>query len=248
MTRFAKLNGSSRRGRIPVAIDQTGRITPSGSAQFSVVDDGYAIENQESVRGFKVFGVQFSCSPMRTFLRSTVTPIGQAEESGSFVFGSSGYRIVGNTSVGLVNLGLRNQWVLRISNNEIEKLANGANSVSGEVVAFFDPVDLKPIEGQVQSLGTSLVSSAVPASIKNVVDDVKKNKETLKTSNLETSPTQQSNSPTVSKNPFGGTVTDSNSPVVVSTADSEKKQKKQKKQKQDSTPVPESRPRNPFAN
>jgi hypothetical protein len=246
MTRFAKLNGSSRRGRIPVAIDQTGRITPSGSAQFSVVDDGYAIENQESVRGFKVFGVQFSCSPMRTFLRSTVTPIGQAEESGSFVFGSSGYRIVGNTSVGLVNLGLRNQWVLRISNNEIVKLANGANSVPGEVVAFFDPVDLKPIEGQVQSLGTSLVSSAVPASIKNVVDEIKKNKETLKTSNLETSPTQQPISPTVSKNPFGDTVTDSNSPVVISTADSEKKQKKQKKQ--DSTPVPESRPRNPFAN
>jgi hypothetical protein len=252
MTRFAKLNGSSRRGRIPVAIDQTGRISPSGSTQFSVADDGYATENTESVRSFKLFGVQFSCSPMRTFLRSTVTPIGQAGESGSFVFGSSGSRIVGDSSVGLVNLGLRNQWVLRISENEVEKLANGANSVSGDVVAFFDPPDLKPIEGQIQSLGTSLVSSAVPESIRNVVAEIKKNNETLKTSNQETSPAQQPTASTVSKNPFSSTAVDSN-PSAVTTAATSEKQKKQKKQKkQDTKPAAEStaesKPRNPFAN
>ncbi len=252
MTRFARLNGTSRRGRIPVSIDSSGRISPRGSAQFALIDDGYAIENSESVREFDLFGIRFSCSPLRTFLKSTVTPIGQASAADTHVFGSSSSRMSNDLSIGLVNLALRNQWVLRVSRNEIESLANGTSSISGEVVAFFDPYDFKHMDGQMQSLGTSIVSSAVPESIREIVEVAKNKSETHEKNDLKVSVDHQSDNSSVNKNPFNVTATSSipNASMVSSEVEKPKKQKKNKKKDVSPSvePPSENKPRNPFAN
>jgi len=145
VSRFAPLVPTARRVRLDALVDSTGSITVNPMhTNPSHSDEGFALENTESTQSFNVFGYQFSVSVLRTFLRSTVAPLGQVDSGSKFVVGSRGYsrsKDQPDTSTGNVSLTLRGQWVVGVAAADVQRLLNGESNVAAEVVAFLEPYE-----------------------------------------------------------------------------------------------------------
>ena len=145
LSRFAPLVATARRVRLDAVIDGTGalainpmRTNPSHN------DEGFALENTDSVQTFDVFGYRFEVSVLKTFLRSTVAPLGHVSAPSTFVIGSRGYsrsKSEPDASTGKVSLTLRGQWIVGVKSADMQNLVNGQSSVAAEVVAFLEPYE-----------------------------------------------------------------------------------------------------------
>lgn len=177
VSRFAPLVPIARRVRLDAVVETSGSISVNPmNLNPSHSDEGFALENTESVSSFSVFGYDFGVSVLRTFLHSTVAPLGQVTSPGTFVIGSRGYlRSKEQTegSTGQVSLTLRGQWIVGIKAEDIQRLTNGGSSVAAEVVAFLEPYE----EGvgidrgkQISDLSFALVSSNFAAQLTEVLE------------------------------------------------------------------------------
>ena len=146
ISRFAPLVATARRIRLDAVIDSSGALTLNPmQVNPSHNDEGFALENTESVQAFNIFGYDFSVSVFKTFMRSTVAPLGQVSAPSTFVIGSRGYsRPKANidSSIGKVSLTLRGQWAVGIKADEMQRLVSGQTSANVEVVAFLEPYEL----------------------------------------------------------------------------------------------------------
>jgi hypothetical protein len=183
LSRFSALEATARRVRIPVTVDADGAVTAPGGRFIADVSDGaFAFEVAEPQRRFEMLGYEFSSSVWETFKGSTTTPLGKVSQYGTFVFGSRGVnkprkRIAELGTHGLIDLSLRSQWILAISNSELNRLANGETFVNAEVVAFLDPFELVELSGQLSDLEFSVTGSSVSADVRSVLDQLKVVKE-----------------------------------------------------------------------
>lgn len=145
ISRFAPLVPIARRVRLDAVVDLSGAVSVNPmNINPSHSDEGFALENTDSVQAFSVFGYDFTVSVLRTFMRSTVAPLGQVTSTGKCVIASRGFVKTKNQpedSAGLVALTLRSQWVVGIRTEDVQRLLNGENSVPAEVVAFLEPYE-----------------------------------------------------------------------------------------------------------
>ena len=145
LSRFAPLAATARRVRLEAVVDQSGALTLNPmNTNPSAVDEGFAFENTESQQSFNVFGYDFSVSVLRTFMRSTVAPVGQVRSASTFVIGSRGYarsKAETDSSTGQVSLVLRGQWIVGVEAQDVQRLINGESTVAAEVVAFLEPYE-----------------------------------------------------------------------------------------------------------
>jgi hypothetical protein len=138
-------------------------------------DEGFALENTDSVQAFSVFGYDFTVSVLRTFMRSTVAPLGQVTSTGKCVVASRGFvktKSQPEDSAGLVALTLRGQWVVGIRGEDMQRLLNGENSIPAEVVAFLEPYE----EGigisrdqQISDLSFTIASSSFSTQFQELI-------------------------------------------------------------------------------
>lgn len=145
ISRFAPLVPIARRVRLDAVVDSSGAVSVNPmNINPSHSDEGFALENTDSVQAFSVFGYDFTVSVLRTFMRSTVAPLGQVTSTGKCVIASRGFAKTKNQpedSAGLVALTLRGQWVVGIRTEDMQRLLNGENSIPAEVVAFLEPYE-----------------------------------------------------------------------------------------------------------
>lgn len=145
VSRFAPLVATARRIRIDAVVDSTGGLVLNPmQTNPSHSDEGFALENTESVQSFNVFGYDFAVSVLKTFMRSTVAPVGQVRSPSTYVVGSRGYsraKDETDSSTGKVSLTLRGQWAVGVKAADFQRLLNGELSVAAEVVAFFEPYE-----------------------------------------------------------------------------------------------------------
>lgn len=145
LSRFAPLAATARRVRLDAIVDQSGALTLNPmNMNPSATDEGFAFENTESQQSFNVFGYDFSVSVLRTFMRSTVAPVGQVGSASTFVVGSRGYarsKAETDSSTGQVSLVLRGQWIVGVEAQDVQRLINGESTVAAEVVAFLEPYE-----------------------------------------------------------------------------------------------------------
>ena len=145
LSRFAPLAATARRVRLDAIVDQSGALTLNPmNMNPSATDEGFAFENTESQQSFNVFGYDFSVSVLRTFMRSTVAPVGQVRSASTFVVGSRGYarsKAETDSSTGQVSLVLRGQWIVGVEAQDVQRLINGESTVAAEVVAFLEPYE-----------------------------------------------------------------------------------------------------------
>jgi hypothetical protein len=205
LSRFAPLVPIARRVRLDAVVDLTGAISlnPMNVAP-SHNDEGFALENTDSVQTFTIFGYDFSVSVLRTFLRSTVAPVGQVNSPLKYVIGSRGYtrsKDQADSSTGQVALTLRSQWVVGVSSADIQRLLNGESTVPAEVVAFLEPYEQGPDrEQQISDLSFGLVSSSFAAQFTEILGV-----EREKASAGEESPSESGDSSTGFDDVFGDT-------------------------------------------
>jgi hypothetical protein len=136
-------------------------------------DEGFALENTDSVQAFSVFGYDFSVSVLRTFMRSTVAPVGQVNSPAKYVIGSRGYarsKDQTDSTTGQVSLTLRGQWVVGISSDNMQRLLNGESSAAAEVVAFLEPYEQGPgRDQQLSDLSFGLASSSFASHFSEIL-------------------------------------------------------------------------------
>ena len=165
MSRYAPLDSTARKVRLDAAVDASGGLTLNPmKINLSHNDEGFAFENIESMPSFNIFGYQFSCSILRTFLKSTSSPVGVVSLDSTVVVGSRGVQYLKNdlqVTNGLVELSLRGQWVVGVKATEVHALLNGSMNVPAEVVAFFDPYERPSRERntQIAELSLTIASS-----------------------------------------------------------------------------------------
>lgn len=178
ISRFPAMSPVSRRARIDVSIRSDGSVSGTANGRFVVNegDEGFTFENMESCGEFDLFGYRFACTPLRTFLRSTTSPRGQVRRGGSYVFGSAGTKFGraknGNTSpsTGLIELSLRNQWVLAVEESAISQMLAGTSPVPGEIVAYLDPLETTDLETQLADLEFRITSSQFATDLASVIE------------------------------------------------------------------------------
>ncbi|NBO54004.1 MAG: VWA domain-containing protein [Actinobacteria bacterium] len=145
LSRFAPLVATARRIRLDAVVDSSGALTVNPMhTNPSHNDEGFALENTDSVQTFNVFGYGFEVSVLRTFMRSTVAPLGHVSAPSTFIVGSRGYsrsKSEIDSSTGKVSLTLRGQWIVGVKSADMQSLVNGQSSVSAEVVAFLEPYE-----------------------------------------------------------------------------------------------------------
>lgn len=174
LSRFAPLAPIARRVRLDAVVDSAGSITvnPMNVAP-SHNDEGFALENTDSVQAFSVFGYDFSVSVLRTFMRSTVAPVGQVNSPAKYVIGSRGYarsKDQTDSTTGQVSLTLRGQWVVGISSDNMQRLLNGESSAAAEVVAFLEPYEQGPgRDQQISDLSFGLASSSFASHFSEIL-------------------------------------------------------------------------------
>lgn len=181
ISRFAPLPATSLR----VRFDTT--VTPEGVVSLNPkrvspdrLEQGFAIENSESESSFDVFGFEFSCSPWRTFKRSTSRPLGDVSKSGFVVIGSRGVREPkkGMTpTVGQVDLALAGQWALAISEVNVQRLVDGVGSVDGELIAYLAPLTQVDLATQELNLSMEMASSNVGSDLAGLVERLREEAE-----------------------------------------------------------------------
>lgn len=177
MSRFAPLVATARRVRLDAVIDSSGGLTINQlNINSSEIDESFTFENIEPTTGFNIFGYQFDCSVMRTFLKSTTSPVGIVSRDSSVVIGSRGLqytKAAPQSTHGLVGLSLRGQWIIGVKSADVQALVNGEMSAPAEVVAFLDPYGdgsgMSPRNQQIADLGFTVASSNFASEFSDVV-------------------------------------------------------------------------------
>jgi hypothetical protein len=161
ITRYSPLNSTSKRVRLDVRIDSSGMVSFNPRGDIASTDETFNFDNVDSSLGFDAFGYHFGCSPARTFMRSTSAPHGEVTHVSRHVIGSSGVIAPKKDALsgGLVDLALRNQWIIGIGAAEIQSLLDGALFTEAELVVFLEPYAKKSREDQLGDLEFSIASS-----------------------------------------------------------------------------------------
>jgi len=178
MSRFSQITApTSRRVRLDAVVDSNGALTLNPLiVNPSQSDESFTFENVESTTSFNIFGYQFDCSVLRTFLKSTSRPVGLVSRDSFVVIGSRGCqsnKTNPQNALGLVELSLRGQWVVGVKAADVQSLTNGGMSVPAEVVAFLDPYE--QIDGssnraeQLSGLSLTIASSNFASEFSDVV-------------------------------------------------------------------------------
>jgi hypothetical protein len=177
MSRFAPLVATARRVRLDAVVDSSGGVTINPlNVNPSQVDEAFTFENIEPTTSFNIFGYQFECSVMRTFMKSTTSPVGLVSRDSSVVIGSRGNQFTKadpQSTQGLVGLSLRGQWVIGVRAADVQALVNGDMSAPAEVVAFLDPYGdgsgMSPRNQQLADLSFTIASSNFASEFSDVV-------------------------------------------------------------------------------
>jgi hypothetical protein len=177
MSRFAPLVATARRVRLDAVVDSNGGVTINPlNVNPSQADESFTFENIEPTTSFNIFGYQFDCSVMRTFLKSTTSPVGLVSRDSSVVIGSRGNQFTKadpQSTQGLVGLSLRGQWVIGVKAADVQALVNGDMSAPAEVVAFLDPYGegsgMSPRNQQLSDLSFTIASSNFASEFSDVV-------------------------------------------------------------------------------
>ena len=173
MSRFAPLVATARRVRLDAVVDSSGGITINPlNVNLSQSDEAFTFENVESTTSFNIFGYQFACSVLRTFLRSTSRPVGIVSRDSSVVIGSRGLqpgKSNPQSTQGLVELSLRGQWIVGVSATDVQSLVSGEMSVPAEVVAFMEPYEMSDRTQQISDLTFTIASSNFASEFTEVV-------------------------------------------------------------------------------
>ena len=179
MSRYARLDSTARKVRLDAVVDASGGLTLNPmNVNLSHNDEGFAFENIESTPGFNIFGYQFGCSILRTFLKSTSSPVGVVSLDSTVVIGSRGVQYLKSdpqVTNGLVELSLRGQWVVGVKTAEAHALLNGSMNVPAEVIAFFDPYERPSRERntQIAELSLTIASSNFASDFSGVLTNFK---------------------------------------------------------------------------
>jgi len=177
MSRFAPLVATARRVRLDAVVDSSGGVTINPlNVNPSQVDEAFTFENIEPTTSFNIFGYQFECSVMRTFMKSTTSPVGLVSRDSSVVIGSRGNQFTKadpQSTQGLVGLSLRGQWVIGVRAADVQALVNGDMSAPAEVIAFLDPYGdgsgMSPRNQQLADLSFTIASSNFASEFSDVV-------------------------------------------------------------------------------
>ena len=177
MSRFAPLVATARRVRLDAVVDSNGGVTINPlNVNPSQVDESFTFENIEPTTSFNIFGYQFECSVMRTFLKSTTSPVGIVSRDSTVVVGSRGLQFTKadpQSTQGLVGLSLRGQWVIGVKAADVQALVNGEMSAPAEVIAFLDPYGdgsgMLPRNQQLADLSFTIASSNFASEFSDVV-------------------------------------------------------------------------------
>ncbi len=174
LTRYSPLSSTARKVRLDVVLDANGHVAINNKGDVSGMDESFTFENTESTLSFPAFGYNFSCSPLRTFLRSTTSPKGQVTHGARHVIGSSGLKVSKNSELatGIVDLTLRNQWVLGIEPVEALTLINGTLSVPAEIVVFLEPYEKKSREDQLTEFELTVMSGTLSQSVTSLLENL----------------------------------------------------------------------------
>ena len=181
MSRFSPMSPTSRRARIEIQVDSDGTIRGTSNGNFHVApgDENFASENIDSQREFNIFGYQFEVSVLKTFLKSTASPVGSVTSSGKVVIGSQGVQLSKDSSVdgistsGLVSIVLPGQWVIGIKSSDIYALAIDGAAVSAELIAYLKSFDFQPLEDQLHELDFTLSSSNFSSDLSRVIERIR---------------------------------------------------------------------------
>jgi hypothetical protein len=179
MSRYAPLDSTARKVRLDAVVDASGGLTLNPmNVNLSHNDEGFAFENIDSTPSFNIFGYQFSCSILRTFLKSTSSPMGVVSLDSTVVVGSRGVQYLKNdpqVTNGLVELSLRGQWIVGVKTAEVHALLNGSINVPAEVVAFFDPYERpnRDRNTQIAELSLTVASSNFASDFSGVLMNIK---------------------------------------------------------------------------
>jgi hypothetical protein len=162
-------------------------------------NESFAYQNSNSIASFDLYEYMFAASPLQLFFRSTSRPLGGVTRPGFVVIGSGGHRGVKKATGevdGLVELSLRNQWIVALKTESLAGLANGLSEVNAEVVVYLDPYSVIPFEVQIGQLESSINLGNFPSQLSSLIESSKSHDE---------SPTQFDGSGSDSYS--GGTVT-----------------------------------------
>ena len=173
MSRFAPLVATARRVRLDAVVDSSGGLTINPmNVNLSQSDEAFTFENVDSTTGFNIFGYQFGCSVLRTFMKSTSRPVGFVSRDSYVVIGSRGLRSSKSepqNTHGLVELSLRGQWIVGVSATQLQTLVNGEMSIPAEVVAFFEPYEMLDRAQQLSDLNMTIASSNFSSEFADVI-------------------------------------------------------------------------------
>lgn len=184
LSRFSALDSTARRVKLSIKLSADGSISgPSGGSlvapESGSMENNFAIEALEKQNSFDLFGYSFRSSALRTFFRSTVREcLGYVSGGGLYVFGSAGTQVVkGGLTEGRVDLSLRRQWVIGVAPDQLFSLANGDFSADADLIAFFDPYEVVPLEQQLADLQFAIGASQFGVDLGGVLDRIRQEQE-----------------------------------------------------------------------
>jgi len=180
VSQFSALAATTRHAKVKVKVFSDGSVEGASSRAFAIEEDaGFANEVISRQKNFDLFGFSFNSSTFETFKHSTARPLGLVTRDGWYSFGSAGTKTQGKRSgppqstLGQVELTLRGQWCIGVSNNSIEQLSSGAEYVDGEFVAYFDDFARTPVDTQLEDFELAVSSSSFGSSLISAVERFK---------------------------------------------------------------------------
>ena len=180
VSQFSAMAATTRHAKVKVKVFSDGSVEGANTKNFSIEEDaGFAIEVISREKHFDLFDYSFDSSTFETFRHSTARPLGQVARNGSYLFGSAGTRSRGKrngppqSTLGQVELTLRGQWCISVSNNSIEQLATGSDFVDGEFIAFFDDFARTPVDTQLENYELAISSSSFGSALVDAVERFK---------------------------------------------------------------------------
>jgi hypothetical protein len=235
VSQFSALAATTRHGRVKVKVFSDGSVEGANTKVFTIEEDaGFAIEVISRQKSFDLFGYSFNSSTFETFKHSTARPLGLVARDGWYSFGSAGTKTQGKrsgppeSSLGQVELTLRGQWCIAISNNSIEQLSSGSEYVDGEFVAYFDDFARTPVDTQLENFELAVSSSSFGSALVDAV-------ERFKTSTVSDSSVPD-NGPAVTQStndPFQTPSFDPFSDVTASVSEEPRPEKKKSKRRRE---------------
>ena len=181
VSRFGALSPTARRARIDIRVTSSGDISGESGSGLSVKtgEESFVFENTEPNTQFILFGYEFTCSAWNTFKKSGAVPLGRVMKTGSFVFGSAGVnlpkrsQILDQGSEGSVELSLRGQWVIGITNSDFQSLAGGTSEVPAELVVYLNPFEQVSLEQQLAEMIFTISAGRFPGLLMETLEKVR---------------------------------------------------------------------------